>query len=55
MSNLQEVGPGPKSWGIHSSLLQPRPVEDRDSFALLPHLRATLLNSVVKQKEGRKD
>ena len=51
MSNLQEVVQ--KSWGIHSSLLQPRPVEDLDSFTLLPHLGVTLPNSVVKQ--GRKE
>ena len=49
MSNRQEVGQ--KSWGIHSPLLKPRPV-DLDSFALLPHLVATLPNSVEKE-EGR--
>ena len=52
MSNLQEVVQ--KSWEIHSPLLQPRPVEDLDSFALLPHLGVTLPNSIVKQKEGMK-
>ena len=51
--SVQPVKVVQKSRGIHSSLLQPRPVEDLDSFALLPHLGVTVPNSVVKQKEGR--
>ena len=52
--SVQPVRSGSKLWGIHSSLLQPRPVEDLDSFDLLPHLGVTLPNSIVKQKEGMK-
>ena len=43
-----------KSWGIHSPFLQPRPVENLDSFAVLSHLGVTLPNWVEKEEGRRK-